>query len=124
MVYPDWLDFEIFNEYKKMRKQIKKPLTKYAEKLAIGKLEKFRVSGQDIDEVLNQSILNCWQGLFEVKQDGNNRQFTSRPTQGSGVYESPSTQRAKAAFRSIGGGSKGDLAITPKHGTHIPQGRH
>jgi len=50
-----------------MRRSIKKPMSDYAKKLAIGELSKLRDAGNDPAEVLNQSTLNSWQGLFEVK---------------------------------------------------------
>ena len=54
----------------------------------------------------------------------NNRQFDTRYASGSRVHESPSTRRARQAFEPLRGREQGDLAITTKHGTHIPQGRH
>ena len=53
-----------------MRKQIKAPMTDRAIELAIKKLE--QLSGGDNDkaiEIINQSIMNSWKGLFELKQD-------------------------------------------------------
>jgi len=47
-----------------MRNKIKKPLTGYAVKLALNKLEKFKVAGEDPNAVLEQSVMNSWQGLF------------------------------------------------------------
>ena len=62
---PDWLPQEAWSEYKKMRIKIKKPMTEYAERLAIKKLDKFRLLGQDIEEVLDYSTLNSYAGLYE-----------------------------------------------------------
>ncbi|MES3022765.1 MAG: hypothetical protein V4857_14405 [Pseudomonadota bacterium] len=64
---PDWLPAEAWAEYLAMRKKNKRPMTPYAEKLAIGKLTEFRANGQDVQAVLEQSIFNSWQGLFAVK---------------------------------------------------------
>lgn len=61
---------QAFVDYVKMRKQIKAPMTDKAIVLAISKLEK--LSGGDNElaiEILNQSIMNSWKGLFEVKKD-------------------------------------------------------
>lgn len=69
MSIPDWLDEEPWSEYVKMRKKIKKPLTDYAIKLAIQKLEKFKDCGFNPSDVLNQSIFNSHQGLFEPKPE-------------------------------------------------------
>lgn len=65
---PDWVPKDEILAFVKMRKTIKKPLTVYGFKLAIGKLKRLYDEGEDIKEVLNQSILNSWQGLFPVKK--------------------------------------------------------
>ena len=51
-------------EFVKMRKKIKKPLTDYGLQLVLKKLDKF----ENKIEVLEQSIINSWQGIYEVKQ--------------------------------------------------------
>lgn len=68
--YPnDSLLDEAFAEYVQMRKKLHKPFaTDHAIELAMKKLE--RLSGGDNDkaiQILNQSIENSWQGLFELK---------------------------------------------------------
>lgn len=71
LVIPEWLDSETWDQFKVMRKAIKKVLTPHAEKLAIKRLEDFRSRGMDPNEVVNRSIINSWQGLFEL--DGSKR---------------------------------------------------
>jgi hypothetical protein len=44
-------------------------MTERAKELAIKKLDKYRAKGHDLDEVLEYSIENSYQGLFEPKQD-------------------------------------------------------
>lgn len=59
---------EAFEEYVKFRKQIKKPMTDRAKQLALSKLQKMT---SDIDEqiaILDQSVMNGWQGLFPLKE--------------------------------------------------------
>jgi len=63
---PLWLNVELWIEYKKMRKKIKKPMTDYAEKIALDKLDKLKCEGHCPDEVLKHSIFNSYQGLFPV----------------------------------------------------------
>lgn len=62
---------QAFLDYIEMRKKIKKPLaTERAIKLAMNSLEK--LSGGDNDvaiQILEQSIMNSWQGLFPLKQE-------------------------------------------------------
>lgn len=67
---------EAFAGYVAMRKQIKKPMTDRAIELAISKLQKLATlpfgDGMDNDlaiQILNQSVMNSWQGLFPLKED-------------------------------------------------------
>lgn len=71
---PDWLDKEIWEAFLEMRKKIKKPLTPYAEQLAIKKLEKFRADGEDAQEILDRAIIGSWQGIYSLKDKRNGGQ--------------------------------------------------
>lgn len=56
-------------EFAEFRKQIKKPMTKRAMELAVKKLQDMT---DDVDEqiaIIDQSIMNGWQGLFPLKND-------------------------------------------------------
>ena len=74
--YP--LDAELdaaFAEYVIMRKQIKKPMTDRAVTLAMKKLQDLAtpLPGDSMDnalavQILNQSVMNSWQGLFPLKE--------------------------------------------------------
>lgn len=50
-----------------MRKKIRKPLTDFAIKKLLNKLERFKQQGENIEKVLEQSIINCWQDVFPVR---------------------------------------------------------
>jgi hypothetical protein len=50
-----------------MRKKIKKPITDYALKLLISKLQKLSNDKDLQNRILEQSIMNNWQGVFELK---------------------------------------------------------
>lgn len=65
---PDWLPKQTWEEFKQHRKEIKKPMSVLAQKKTIKQLEKMRDRGQDIESVINQSIANGWQGIFENNQ--------------------------------------------------------
>ena len=58
-------------DFEEMRKKIKKPLsTDRARQLLLNKLTK--LAGENIDlkiEILEQSIMNSWQGVFPIKED-------------------------------------------------------
>ena len=57
------IDFEEF------RKKIKKPLTNRAKELILKQLNKLSNTEQEMIDILNQSIMNGWQGVFELKQE-------------------------------------------------------
>ena len=61
-----------------MRKKIKKPATDRAIQNIINKLIKFeeRMVGY-ANQCLNQSITNCWQDVYEPKQDKQHSQYLS-----------------------------------------------
>ena len=67
---PSWIPSEEWDAFVEMRKVVKKPLTEHGKKLAIGKLEKLKEKGHDPADVLNQSVMNNWKGLFEIKEKG------------------------------------------------------
>jgi len=77
---PEWVPEETFNEYKKMRVKIKKPITDHAVELAIKELEKLKSNGYDPKDVLNQSILNSWQGLFPLREFKSGRVISGEET--------------------------------------------
>lgn len=64
-----------------MRKAIKKPLTDNALKLIFGKLNKLADNDETKTEILNQSIMNGWQGVFELRnsvggaENGSNKKY-------------------------------------------------
>lgn len=60
---------EAFYDFIKMRKAIKKPLTTRGVELAIQKLYKLSNVKEEQILILNNSIMNNWQGLFELKPE-------------------------------------------------------
>ena len=67
--YPEWLDLNLWNDFKKHRKDFKSPMSKKAEILNINKLAKLIDRGFDQTEIINQTIERGWKGLFEPKKD-------------------------------------------------------
>lgn len=65
---PEWLPSEAWAGYVEMRRKIRKPMTPRAEQLAINTLQKLKDQGQDAGAVLDQSVMNSWQGLFAVAE--------------------------------------------------------
>lgn len=71
---------QALNEFKEMRSKIKKPLTDRALTLTIDKLNKLAANDNEKIEILNQSIMNCYQGVFPLKKEGVNNN-------GNGFYK-------------------------------------
>ena len=63
---PAWVPREAFDGFVEMRQRIRRPLTDYAKHLIVRKLERLVEDGYDAKEVLEQSILNSWQGLWPI----------------------------------------------------------
>lgn len=57
---------ESLNAFIDMRKKIKKPLTNYAFKLILNKLNKLAIENKTKILILNQSIRNSWQDVYEI----------------------------------------------------------
>lgn len=61
---------EAFSAFREMRTKIKKPLTDYAAKRILSKLEK--LAGKDYEkqkEILDQSTVHSWQGVYALMED-------------------------------------------------------
>lgn len=78
LILPEWLPESAWSDFIEFRKSIpRSPFNLQAQKLALRKLEELREQGHDPTEVINQSILNGWKGLFPLKQDqGPNPEFS------------------------------------------------
>ena len=68
---PEWLQPEVWTTFCDHRKSIKKPITPQAEKLLLGELLKLKNAGNSPIDVINQSIMKGWTGLFELKDTHN-----------------------------------------------------
>ena len=55
-IFPDWIDKDLWNEFKKYRIEIKSPLTDHAEKLCLADLIKLVDGGENQKAVINQTI--------------------------------------------------------------------
>lgn len=91
---PDYLLSE-WEEFRAHRKEIKKPMTARAEKIL---LENLKNKSPDIAKLMIlQSIANGWQGIFELKENGNgaNRQ------NGSGNHQTRPSPTVEAMQRTL-----------------------
>lgn len=64
---PTWLSPEAWAGFVSMRKTMKKPMTERAQALILGKLDEMRGQGHDPNDALDQSVVNCWSGVFPVR---------------------------------------------------------
>ena len=65
VILPDWLDSQIWENFKAYRKKSRKPLI---EETVLKKLAKYHADGQDPNEIIEQTIANGWTGLFPVQK--------------------------------------------------------
>lgn len=61
---------QAFLDYVNMRKEIKRPLTERAVKMAMTKLQNLSSGDNDLAiQILEQSIFNCWLGVFPLREE-------------------------------------------------------
>ncbi|MBA7663555.1 hypothetical protein ES703_71600 [subsurface metagenome] len=70
-----------WKDFKAMRTKIRKPMTERAEELLLNKLDKLSNDEEEQIAILNQSIMNSWQGVFPLRGDynGKNKQNNQQP---------------------------------------------
>ena len=75
-----------FESYIEMRKKIKKPATEHAIELVKKKLDELSKCNEPLKiKILNQSIVNCWQDIYELKQPQQGNKF--QPIQQTKTYK-------------------------------------
>lgn len=83
---PDGIDENIWDNFEEMRKDKKKKLTDNSRKLIISQLKKINQETEQCpNDILNQSIMNCWTGVFPIKNNytcANNKTKKSMTDQG------------------------------------------
>ncbi len=75
---PEWVPTEAWARFEEMRRKIKQQITPDAKALLIKKLDKMRKDGHDIEEILNESVVNNWRGVFAPRGKPNTE--TRRPS--------------------------------------------
>jgi hypothetical protein len=73
------------DDFKEFRKKIKKPMTDRAVELLVDKLNKLASDDETKIAILNQSIVNGWQGVFPLKGDTQRQSGTNNPFLQEGV---------------------------------------
>ena len=70
---PDWIPMQEWQDFCEMRKKIRAPLTSAAQTIAINTLAKLKAQGHNPAEILQQSVMHSWRGLFEPRSNGNGK---------------------------------------------------
>lgn len=99
MVLPDWLPRESWGLWLKHRREIKHPVTETQADALIKVLSKFRARRMPPEEVIEQSIAGGWQGLFELKENGNGNQRRSGYGEKSDDLSPPSQRPDSGTYR-------------------------
>jgi hypothetical protein len=74
---PEWIKKETWDAFREMRQRKKAPLTNRAVSLIINELEKLKAQGESPEDVLNQSIMKSYTGVFPVSRGGGNGRTTT-----------------------------------------------
>lgn len=76
---PEWVPIKVWNDFCKHRGS---KFTLNAQNLLIDKLDRFRQDGEDPSDVLKQSIMSGWSGIFPVKGKQNASIHSNQPLTG------------------------------------------
>ena len=97
---PDWIDPIVWEQYQIHRRNIKKPMTDYAEHLCVIKLGKAREQGHDPNELINTTIEKGWQGIV-IPDNPPNKRLVTTFTWASPPFKCPTKQSAKRINLSV-----------------------
>lgn len=86
---PEWLNKPAWEEWLEYRKQSKKTVSAMSQKMQLKFLEENKA---DHIQVLKQSVMNGWTGLFEIKKGFNKNLANKGPVANEGKYENRSTK--------------------------------
>lgn len=93
---PGFLRFEVWNGFIEHRKKLRKPLSAFATRLVLSKLEKAHAKGHDPNAMLETSIERGWIGVFEPDTLAS----SAKPKQQEAWWSNEAATQAKA--RSLG----------------------
>lgn len=69
---PAWVPESTWKCFVDMRERMRAPLSPHSTLLILNKLSKFLEQGQNLQDVLEQSIMNNWRGIFPLRAGGQN----------------------------------------------------
>lgn len=102
---PDWVPPDAWAGFVESRRRLKRPLTPHAATLIFAKLSALSLAGHPPGDVLDQSTMNGWQGVFKLKgdEDGRNGHRNGAGT-GAGDDDGYRNPLARAAAQDAGNG--------------------
>lgn len=86
-VLPEWIKPETWDAFKEMRQKKRAPMTRKAMTLIVKELEKLRALGNNPEDVLNQSIMKSWTGVFPLSKGNGNGKPWAKPEPQQAVKE-------------------------------------
>jgi len=89
---PEWIDKNLWDDFLEMRKKKRAPPTDRAIELLIKELGKLKAEGNDPNDVLKQSIMRNYTGVFPVKE-ANSGAYQSKPGKTPTRYTLPDELR-------------------------------
>ena len=112
---PKTIKKETWDAYLEMRRSIRKPANVEAQRLIIKKLAGLQ---GDPNSILEQSIMNSWQGVFELKEGGSNgnRSNTYRRYSGADRRDTELPADVQAIIDEINARSTTKAAASPADG--------
>lgn len=97
---PGWLSEQVWNAWLQHRKDCKKPLTQHAGKLSIAKLEALRLEGHQPEDVIAQSIVSGWTGLFPITEM-RQKNYASKADEQKSFFDGIVTEHEQRRIRTI-----------------------
>lgn len=103
---PDFIPAAVWSQFLEMRRKIRKSPTDAAQILIFRKIDELRKRGHDPTAVLEQSIRNSWQDVFELKGNNDAKQRNANTKSGwhSQARDLASEYLREAAMDSAGQG--------------------
>jgi hypothetical protein len=78
-VIPDWIDPATWEAYLEIRKKKRAPSTPHALTLIVKELASLKAEGNEPNDVLNQSVMRGWTGVFSLKGSGGSNGHRRNP---------------------------------------------
>lgn len=123
-VLPDWIPADAWDGFEEMRRRANDPMTDRARRLIVGKLTKLAEDGHPPGDVLDQSTMRCWSGVFPIRDERNgtgNRNFQANQSGPAGVSRTAAAASIamddiERVFAAAGAGAGGREGGPGRHG--------